>query len=278
MRPFPLRALCASAVLPLLGCFVACCFGGFSPEAPLFFTLLQRLARLRRASTPKPILPAFLLSRRRRSVLQEIARPIQAIPQVRAFVEAGGGLVASGDTSARDEWKRQRPDLGLREVLGPNAGRGSDPWHATRHDCAQGRAAYLSELVTEEDISRWHGLPSSAWKLPKNVHAMRQALLWAARQRLPIWLDAPETVVAEFLTQPGLGKYLVHLVNFDLSRLRHDLRINLRLPRGQRVRRGFALDPDSRRPEKLRAEREGEVTTLTIPTLEIYKLVVVETR
>jgi hypothetical protein len=56
------------------------------------------------------------------------------------------------------------------------------------------------------------------------------------------------------------------------------LQINLRLPKGGRVRSAFALDPESRRPEKLRAEREGEVTTIGVPTLEIYKLVVIQTK
>jgi hypothetical protein len=196
--------------------------------------------------------------------------------KVRSFVAAGGGLVASGDASARDEWRRWRPDLVLRDVLGPIAGRGSDPWYATRHAYGEGRAAYVSEVVTEEDISHWHGLGDSQWKLPRNVYPMRQALLWAAHGRLPIWLDGPDTVVAEFLAQPG--KYLAHLVNFDLTRSRHDLQINLRLPKGGRVRSAFALDPESRRPEKLRAEREGEVTTIGVPTLEIYKLVVIQTK
>ena len=199
----------------------------------------------------------------------------EMLATVRAFVEAGGGLVASGDASARDEWKRRRPDLGLRDVLGPNAGRGSDPWHATRHQYGQGRAVFVSELLTEEDISRWHGLSSSAWKLPKNTNALRQAVSWAANDRLAVTLEGPETVVAEFLMQPG--KYLVHLVNFDLSRARHDLDIKLRLPRGGRVRSAVALDPDAKRPEKLRAEREGSVTVIRVPTLDIYKLVVIAT-
>jgi hypothetical protein len=193
--------------------------------------------------------------------------------RVRAFVEAGGGLVASGEASARDEWKRRRPDLGLRDVLGPKAGPGGDSWYATRHQYGEGRAAYLPELLTEEDISRWHGLPASAWKLPKNVHALRQAVLWAANDRLPIMLEAPETVVAEFLTQPG--KYLVHLVNFDLARTRHDLQLHLRPPKGTRARSVVALDPDQKRPEKLRAVRAAGQTTITIPSLDVYKLVVV---
>jgi len=69
----------------------------------------------------------------------------------------------------------------------------------------------------------------------------------------------------------------VHLVNFDLTRSRHDLEIHLRLPKGRRVKSVTAFDPDRKRPEQLRAERAGEVTTISIPALEIYKLVVIET-
>jgi hypothetical protein len=87
-------------------------------------------------------------------------------------------------------------------------------------------------------------------------------------------LEAPETVVAEFLTQPG--KVLVHLVNFDLARTRHDLQLHLRLPKGTRARSVVALDPDQKRPEKLRAVREGPRTTIAIPALDVYKLVVVQ--
>jgi hypothetical protein len=43
------------------------------------------------------------------------------------------------------------------------------------------------------------------------------------------------------------------------------------------VRSAVALDPDAKRPEKLRAEREGSVTVIRVPTLDIYKLVVIAT-
>jgi len=196
---------------------------------------------------------------------------------VRRYVEAGGGLVATGETSTHDLWRRRRPEMGLRDVLGANARLGGDPHHATRHNCGKGRAAYLPAILTEADLSDAASFRSSCWKLPLNVRAMREAVEWASRDRLPAWLEGPETVVAEFLTQPSLGKHLVHLVNFDLSRSRHDLDIKLRLPRGSRVQSVMALDPDARRPERLRAQREGQVSTIRVPSLDIYRLVVIAT-
>jgi hypothetical protein len=202
----------------------------------------------------------------------------EMIEAVSGYVTAGGGLVASGDTSSRDQWRRLRPDLGLREVLGPKASRDGDPHHATRNSYGKGRAAHLARLLTEDDISDWPGLGCSQWKLPLNVRAMREALRWAARDRFPITLEAPETVVAEFLRQPTEARYLVHLLNFDLSRYRHDLAIVLRLSRGTRVRSAIALDPDRPTPEKLEVDRNGEVTSIAVPTLGIYQLVVVSTQ
>ncbi|MGW0229303.1 alpha-amylase family protein [Actinopolymorpha singaporensis] len=37
---------------------------------------------------------------------------------IRAYAEAGGGLVVSGESSAYDEWGERRPDLGLADLLG----------------------------------------------------------------------------------------------------------------------------------------------------------------
>jgi hypothetical protein len=201
----------------------------------------------------------------------------EMIAAVAQYVENGGGVVASGETSARDHWRRRRPDLGLREVLGPHAGPGADPHHALRHHHGAGRAAYLSELLTEDDLGDLAVLPDTWWKLPLNVRAMREAVWWAAQDRLSVMLSAPETVVAEFLAQPAQGKLLVHLLNFDLSRWRRDLEIAVRVPRGRRLRSAVALDPERPRPEKLALERNGDVTTILVPSLEIYKLVVITT-
>jgi hypothetical protein len=222
---------------------------------------------------------------------------------VRQYVESGGGLVATGETATHDPWRRKRPEMGLRDVLGPQASLSGDPHHATRHQLrraasarrphGEGRAAYLPAILTEADVSDVTWFVSSYWKLPLNARAMRQAVEWVSRGRLPIWLEGPETVVAEFLTQPvrqaqacpepsrrgrpHLGRYLVHLVNFDLTRTRHDLEVKLPLPRGVRVRSVIALDPESARPEKLRAAREGAVTAILVPRLEICKLLVIST-
>ncbi len=38
--------------------------------------------------------------------------------QIRAFVQAGGGLVATHETSLYDEWGRKRPNFGLTDLLG----------------------------------------------------------------------------------------------------------------------------------------------------------------
>jgi hypothetical protein len=196
---------------------------------------------------------------------------------VARYVEAGGGLVASGEVSTHDLWRRRRPEMGLRHVLGPHARLGGDPHHATRHSYGKGRAAYLPAILTEEDISDFTHLGSSNWKLPLNVRAMRQAVEWAARDLLPLRVEGPETVVTEFLKQPDRGRLLVHLVNFDLTRARHDIDITVRLPRGLRIQSVVALDPDARRPERLRAERDGQVSVIRVPSLEIYKLVVINT-
>ena len=199
----------------------------------------------------------------------------EMVETVKRFVEAGGGLVATGETSTHDLWRRRRPEMALREVLGPSASLGNDPHHATRNSCGRGRAAYLPALLTEADLSDVAWCGAGYWKLPLNVRAMCEAIEWASHDRLPVWLEGPETVVAEFLAQPDLGKQLVHLVNFDLSRPRRDLDIKLRLPRGKRIRSAVALDPDAKRPERLRVEREGRVATIRVPALEIYKLVVI---
>jgi len=221
--------------------------------------------------------PALDLSRYQVLVLPNVdCMSEEMIAAVSRYVESGGGLVASGEVSTHDLWRRRRPKMGLREVLGPNATPGADPHHATRHTHGKGRAAYLPALLTETDISDWPGLGSGSWRLPLNVRAMRQAVEWASQDRLPVRVEGPETVVTEFLTQPDRNRLLVHLVNLDLTRARRDLDIIVRLPRGQRIQSVTALDPEARRPEPLPVEGDGDVSVIRVPSLEIYKLVVID--
>lgn len=57
----------------------------------------------------------------------------EVMAAVRQYVEGGGGLVATGETATHDPWRRKRPEMGLRDVLGPQASLSGDPHHGTRH-------------------------------------------------------------------------------------------------------------------------------------------------
>ena len=55
------------------------------------------------------------------------------------------------------------------------------------------------------------------WKLPKNWTELTDAVRWAARQDIPVQIDAPSYVAVNVVAQPKERRWFVHLVNYNAS-------------------------------------------------------------
>ena len=123
----------------------------------------------------------------------------EAVARIKAFVEGGGGLVATGATGRLDHWRRERKVNALAEAFGLTVG--AKP---VQMAVGRGRAAYLPNLEAQADA----GLP------PKNWEEVESALRWAAGGAFRFAVRAPRAVAAEYRQGPTPQDRVVHLLNF----------------------------------------------------------------
>jgi hypothetical protein len=209
---------------------------------------------------------------------------------ITTFVEAGGGLVATDRTSLYDEWYRQRPDLALRSVLGPDvlldAG---DPWRApstsiaggeafSRFEAGHGRAAFVARIITERP-PRYDGVygelpyrfPTEEWQLPTNAADILEAVSWAAGGPPAVEVDGPAGVVVDVQRRADQGT-IIHLLDYELGRdgpAAVDIRVRDLDISGARV-----LRPGSE-PEPGLVQMDAEVAVIRVQ-VDVYAAVILE--
>jgi hypothetical protein len=132
---------------------------------------------------------------------------------LKRFVESGGGLVATGKTGTRDDWRRVRTKNALTELFGLELGP-----KIVRKTFGKGRVAYIPELVPgtkyEDNPLRHPYGDHEDCVPPKNWKQIEEVLRWAAGGRFGFEVKAPKGVACEFRQGPKPGDRVVHLINF----------------------------------------------------------------
>lgn len=196
----------------------------------------------------------------------------EQVAAIRAFVEAGGGLVATGNSSLATEGRVRRGKFALADVLGIEQPRDA----AVRHEFGRGRAAYLPRIVPAVEP------PSSPvnynfsfhyWKLPLNHAELAEAVKWAARGEFSAEVEAPEYVSMELTRQVSSGNLALHLVNFNFRHPVDKIEARVRIPEGFKLVEAVSSTPDGARPTVERSVRDG-VAHLRLPRLDVYSLTV----
>jgi hypothetical protein len=193
------------------------------------------------------------------------------IALIRGFVEAGGGLVATGDTSMMTEWRLRREKFGLAELFGFE----NSPPGTVRRTFGKGRVVYLPRVdpsIPPPSPQMNYSFGNRYWKLPVNHAAMIAAVRWAAGGSLSIEVEAPPAVVVEVARQPGTNTVLVHLLNYDAGQPAENVRINYRIPGGSRLREVLLDDPEIKAPRPLNFELQTNVASFVVPRLRLYRL------
>ena len=172
---------------------------------------------------------------------------------IRKYVQQGGGLGATEHTSLYTEWRRRRPDFGLKDLfqLGAPEWQGQDAPETVlnvgtiRHDVGSGRLAYVAEV--KPAIGKPPAVPMTYeyWKLPENWEGLVDAVQWAAGGQMTLEVEAPLTVTAELLRQPETGKLLLHLINYHADRTPVVQNINVRLRKSEGSKDFVVLSPDA---------------------------------
>ena len=223
---------------------------------------------------------------------------------IRKYVESGGGLVATEQTSIYDEWRRRRESFGLRDVFGidapkyrenlytfrpyPGANPGAGmPRQASaaraapapvRRNFGRGRSAYIPQVRPAVAKPAGAAMTSEYWKLPVNWPQIVDEVRWAANG-FSLEVKGPPTLVAEPLDQPGTGRVLIHLINYDERRpAPENIAVSLRIPAGKTVRAVHLASPDAAGTPTLAHTVTGGRAAFTVPRVRTYSVAVVELR
>lgn len=239
----------------------------FSPWQSNFATLLAEQTLIQHKVPFTILFDSQLSALERYKVLvlaEQDALSDEQIARIRAYVQNGGGLVATGATSQLTEWRTVRPSPGLGDLFGP------------RRSFGKGRVAYLPRIEpdTPEPPARFPApVGNSYWKLPRNASALVEAVRWAAGGTFSAEVEAPLWVTAELTEQEGSGNRLLHLVNFRHREPLEDLPVRLRLPPGKKLQRAVLCSPEQDSETALPASATGGAVSFRVPRLGVYALV-----
>jgi len=201
----------------------------------------------------------------------------EQVSEIRRFVENGGGLVATEDTSLLTDWRLVRDRFGLADVFGfdqpPAGNQANQPIQRT---FGKGRVAYISRIEPSTPPpapNPVYHIPNRYWTLPKNHVDLAAAVKWAAGDQLAVSVVAPLWVTMELARQPSTNTLLLHLLNFKTTEPLQKVAAQVRVPDGFKVREAVLETPDGEGSQALKVVANGQTVSFQVPSLKVYDLV-----
>lgn len=196
--------------------------------------------------------------------------------QIRRFVENGGGLVATEETSLLTEWRRKRDKFALADLLGIDMPPALEDRNPLRKEFGKGRVVYLPQIEPAVDPPppiMSYNFPNQCWKLPKNYDELMEAVRWAGRNSFSVNVDAPLWVTMELAEQKRSNTWLLHLVNFRMAEAIMDIPLHVTIPRNMRLQAAVLESPDDVPRQALEVKGQEGVVSINVPKLEVYDII-----
>ncbi len=206
---------------------------------------------------------------------------------IRKYVQQGGGLVATEQSSLYTARRLRRPDFALNDLFKVSA----PSWRGPRipeedlevapvqNRIGQGRVSYIAVVKAATEKPPAARMTSQYWKLPLNWEELIEQVRWAAGGKFTLEVEAPETlaVVAEQQEQVGQDRRLVHLLNYAASPGRpvSNIKVEIELPHDKHVRQVTLLTPDGPGTPNLPYTFSKGRVKFAVPMLATYTLVVI---
>ena len=195
----------------------------------------------------------------------------KAIERIKEFVKHGGGLVATGNTGMYDGWRRLRKQSMIEEIFPISNSEGSfdSKLKSTfSFQYGKGKVIYIPQLVQPEGEIKF-GF-ESIWQMPTNANELESAVYWAAGERLPLEVKAPEWVGVSHDTQEK--REVIHLFNYNSEKNVGGIILEY----SGIVKKAWNVSPDEEVKSNVPFTEEKGMTTLRIPNLKVYKVIVLE--
>ena len=213
----------------------------------------------------------------------------EQLTRIRSFVEQGGGLVAIGQAGLYDEWRRLRPEPGLKGLVDGQA-RAHDyeeevqettaAGHSQRKTFGKGRVVYLPAVEFDGPLPKaepYFNISNRFWKRPRNWEELIAAIRWAANADLPFEVSGPEFLVANLVEQDTRQRRLLHLVNYDSARTPaiSALQCTVRVPGGDVVKEVKMYEVGADAPRPIDFTPGPSSAKFTIREMKTYAIVAV---
>jgi hypothetical protein len=204
---------------------------------------------------------------------------------IRSFVNQGGGLVATGNTSLYTEWRQRKREFGLNDLFHVNApewcGNGLPEYILNipiqKNQVGSGRVVYLPEVKPSIPKPPTAAMTSRYWKLPVNLKELIESVQWASENNLAVSIEAPLTVTMELTQKEDKSALILHLVNFDSRNPSvPNIKVDALVPVGRRVTQVTVLTPDGGNDTTLQYKENGKRVEFTVPKLNIYDMIVMK--
>ena len=213
---------------------------------------------------------------------------------IREFVRQGGGLVATENSSLYDDWRRERESFGLKDLFGIDrpysiksirvqdggAMESIEEYElrqagkTIKNQLGKGKVAYIPLIEPSKNRPPTSPMRNIYWKLPLNYSEMADAIKWAAGGEFSVYVNSPLTVTMELTEQEG--KMMLHLINYniDKEKLVKNISVSLKIPEGKQIKELLLHSPDREGDEIINYTIVDGRAVFTVPTLEVYDLIV----
>jgi hypothetical protein len=204
---------------------------------------------------------------------------------IRDYVKNGGGLVATEFTSLYTNWHERKSDFGLNDLfkISPPDWNGRTSPESVlnipiqKNLAGKGKVIYIPEVLPSTQKPKTAAMTSEFWKLPVNWMELVESVKWASDNSLSLNIKAPLTVTMELVQKEDNSAIILHLLNYDFrNSLVKNIKVDLEVPAGNKVRQVTVLTPDGRNDEILQFQEKGKRIMFTVPTLSIYNLIVMK--
>jgi hypothetical protein len=201
---------------------------------------------------------------------------------IRAFVNKGGGLVATEYSSLYNEWRQRKRDFGLNDLFQIKVPDGTGLRHLTdgriiQRQTGKGRVVFIPEVRPSVPKPATAPMTSQYWKLPVNCKELIGSVKWAAGDKLSLSIEAPLTVTTELIQKNDKNSLILHLVNFDYMKSSvKNINVEVQVPDGKNVTQITVMTPDGGSDDILKFKEDGKRIAFTVPQLLIYDLVVMK--
>lgn len=203
----------------------------------------------------------------------------EQIDIIRNFVNNGGGLVLTENTSLYTEWMRKRQKPGLSDILFDNKPIEKKQWNQViKKEYSKGRVVYIPEIIPSINRPQNAAVTSEFWKLPKNFNILVDGIKWATGKGLSLETDAPIYVTAELTQNHDQSEFLLHLINYktEAKQAVKGIQVSLKIPESKQIKECILISPDKDGSESIPYIIKDGRMILKIPNLEIYDLLTIK--